>query len=298
MDEQSRAQHPTTDSGTLEHFSTPVDGVDLHWVRAGKGAGSPVVLLHGWPQTWYAWRNVIPLLAPHHEVYAVDLPGLGDSAASPRGHGVTVAASLLDGWRAAVGLPRVHVVGHDLGGPIGYAWAASRPGNVSSFSLLAVPLHGFGLQEVIAGAGLWHFGFFGVPGLAEELAAGRERVLLEHFYAHALATGAIQSQDVDEYVRTYTLPGRLANCFDYYRNVDADTAALTDLARSSLRMPALAVGCGLAGGPAPLLSLAEVASGARGEIIADSGHFLPEEQPRQLAAHLLDFMAGRLVPGR
>jgi pimeloyl-ACP methyl ester carboxylesterase len=63
-------------------------------------------------------------------------------------------------------------------------------------------------------------------------------------------------------------------------------------------MPALAVGCGLAGGPAPLLSLAEVASDARGEIIADSGHFLPEEQPRQLAAHLLDFMAGRLVPGR
>ncbi|MEK8174760.1 alpha/beta fold hydrolase [Streptomyces sp. M19] len=97
-------------TSSWEHIDTDADGVRLHAVRAGSGAGTPVVLLHGWPQTWYAWRKVIPLLARRHEVYAVDLPGLGESGAAPEGHG----------WRAppgcstrgaARGLERVHVVG-------------------------------------------------------------------------------------------------------------------------------------------------------------------------------------------
>ncbi|EXU66276.1 hypothetical protein Z951_21105 [Streptomyces sp. PRh5] len=78
-------------SETLEHRETTIEGVRLHRVRAA-GPGTPVVLLHGWPQTWYAWRKVIPELARHHEVFAVDLPGLGDSGSSPRGHGVRIAA--------------------------------------------------------------------------------------------------------------------------------------------------------------------------------------------------------------
>ncbi|MET8179451.1 hypothetical protein [Streptomyces sp. NPDC005336] len=100
-------------------------------------------------------------------------------------------------------------------------------------------------------AGLWHFGLFTVSGLAEELAQGRERVLLEHFYGYALEMRAIRPADVDTYLRSYARPGRLANSFAYYRNVAADTAAITELARTELPMPALAVGSGLAGGPAP-----------------------------------------------
>ncbi|MEU2210186.1 alpha/beta fold hydrolase [Streptomyces hygroscopicus] len=274
---------------TQEHHETTIDGVRLHWVRAGSG--TPVVLLHGWPQTWYAWRKVIPALARDHEVFAVDLPGLGDSGSSPRGHGVRIAADLLDAWRAELGLGRVHVVGHDLGGPIGYTWAAAHPGHVRSFSLLAVVLHGFGLDELIARAGLWHFGFFAVPGLAEELAEGRERVLLEHFYAHAMESGAIRPADVDVYLRSYARPGRLANGFAYYRNVAADTAAIADLARTPLPMPTLAVGGGLAGGPAPLDSLTRVAPATRGAVIEDSGHFLPEERPEPLLSLLRPFLA-------
>lgn len=275
--------------GDREHRETTIEGVRLHWVRAGSG--TPVVLLHGWPQTWYAWRKVIPELARHHEVFAVDLPGLGDSGSSPRGHGVRIAADLLDAWRAELGLDRVHVVGHDLGGPIGYAWAAAHPAHVRSFTLLAVPLHGFGLSELIARAGLWHFGFFSVPGLAEELAAGRERILLEHFYAHAMESGAIRPSDVDTYLSSYTRPGRLANGFAYYRDAPADTAALTELARTRLPMPTLAIGCGRAGGAAPLHSLGQVAPATRGAVIDDSGHFLPEERPGPLLSLLRPFLA-------
>ncbi|WP_406301582.1 alpha/beta hydrolase [Streptomyces sp. NBC_00885] len=293
MSEQTRAQGPTKESGTgtgtWEHGRTEVDGVDLHWVHAGRAGGTPVVLLHGWPQTWYAWRKVIPVLAQQYEVYAIDLPGLGDSGSSSLGHGVRIAADLLDGWRAALDLPRVHVVGHDLGGPIGYAWAASRPGHVGSFALIGVPLHGFGLKELIARAGLWHFGFFSVPGLAEGLSQGREQVLLEYFYRHALDAGAVRPDDIAEYLRSYAQPERLANGFAYYRGLDADTAEITALARTKLPMPALAVGCGQAGGPAPLDSLAEVASDVRGEVVAESGHYVAEEQPDRLSALLLDF---------
>ncbi|MEU4897511.1 alpha/beta fold hydrolase [Streptomyces sp. NPDC044780] len=274
---------------TYEHHRTTIDGVRLHWVRAGSG--TPVVLLHGWPQTWYAWRKVIPELARHHEVFAVDLPGLGESDPSPRGAGVRIAADLLDAWRAELGLGRVHVVGHDLGGPIGYGWAAAHPAQVRSFTLLAVPLHGFGLSELIARAGLWHFGFFSAPGLAEELAEGRERILLEHFYGHAMESGAIGPADVDTYLRSYARPGRLAGGFAYYRNVPADTAAIADLARTPLPMPALAVGCGRAGGPAPLDSLRQAAPHTHGAVIEDSGHFLPEERPGPLLKLLRPFLA-------
>ncbi|MET7934628.1 alpha/beta fold hydrolase [Streptomyces sp. NPDC005322] len=274
---------------TYEHIEATVDGVRLHCVRAG--AGSPVVLLHGWPQTWYAWRKVIPELARHHEVYAVDLPGLGDSASNPRGHGVRAAADLLDAWRAELGLPRVHIVGHDLGGPIGCTWAAAHSGRVRSVALLAVPLHGFGLTELIARAGLWHFGLFAIPGLVEGLAEGRERLLLEHFYGHARESGAIRPADVEVYLRAYTRPGRLADSLAYYRDVAADTAAIADLARTGLPMPALAVGCGQAGGPAPVHSLRQVAPAARGAVIDDSGHFLPEERPDRLVELLRPFLA-------
>ncbi|MET7901266.1 hypothetical protein ABZS86_07230 [Streptomyces sp. NPDC005355] len=140
-----------------------------------------------------------------------------------------------------------------------------------------------------ARAGLWHFGLFAVPGLAEEPAQGRERVLLEHFYGYALETGAIRPADVDTYLPSYARPGRLANSFAYYRNVAADTAAITELARTEPPMPALAVGSGLAGGPAPLHT--EAAPAARGAVIPDSGHFLPEEQPGQLLELLRPFLA-------
>jgi pimeloyl-ACP methyl ester carboxylesterase len=264
-------------------------GMNIHHVQAGSG--TPVVLVHGWSQTSHTWRKVVPTLARHHEVYAVDLPGLGNSGFAPDGHSAMVAAELLDEWRASLGLSDVHLVGHDLGGPISYLWAADHREHVRSLTVVGVPLHGFGLRENIERAGLWHFGFFAVPGLVETLAAGRERVLLEHFFSHAMAAGAIVKSDVDEYLRTYGDFDRLVAGFEYYRAVEEDTAAIAAHARTPLTMATMAVGAGLAGGAAPIDSLRQVATRVRGEIVATSGHFVPEERPDELSELLLDFFA-------
>lgn len=69
---------------TFRHEFADVDGVRMHYVTGGSG--TPVVLIHGWPQTWYGWWPIMPELAKHHAVYAIDLPGLGDSKGSPTGY--------------------------------------------------------------------------------------------------------------------------------------------------------------------------------------------------------------------
>ncbi|MCP2163964.1 alpha/beta fold hydrolase [Goodfellowiella coeruleoviolacea] len=279
-----------TGLGPWEHQHTEVDGVRLHHVRAGTG-GDPVVLLHGWPQTWYSWRRVIPRLAPHHQVLAVDLPGLGDSGFLPEGHNVRAAAALLDRWCAALGIDRVTVVGHDLGAPTAYAWAARNPERVRRLAVLDVPLQGFGLTEFAARAGLWHFGFFAVPGLAESLAAGRERVLLEHFYGHTRQPNAITPSDVDEYLRAYQQPRRLAAGFEYYRALPTDAVTFAEWARTPLAAPVLTLGGQHSGNLVPFHSFRQVATDVRNAVIPDSGHFLPEEQPELVAARLLEFLS-------
>lgn len=271
------------------HRTATVDGVDLHYVQAGDQNATPLVLVHGWPETWYAWRKVIPALAQHYRVYAVDLPGLGDSAALAE-PGIRTAAALLDRWREQLGLGAVHVVGHDLGGMTSYAWAAQQREEIRSLSVLGVPLHGFGLQEFINRAGLWHFGLFAVPGLTEHLADGRERLLLTHFYEHIHAADAVTETDVDAYLRSYGRPGGLGASLAYYRNYTADTEAFTEYGRRSLAIPVLGVGGDHAGGPIPEISLAQVADDVRGSVLTDCGHFLAEEQPEQLTDVLLDFL--------
>ncbi|MGB1880892.1 MAG: alpha/beta fold hydrolase, partial [Gammaproteobacteria bacterium] len=108
----------TTDGGCtpLDHAHAELEGVRLHYVSAG--AGEPVVLLHGWPQSWFEWRLVIPLLSPHYRVIAPDLRGLGDSSRPAAGYDTETLAA--DIWRLMtehLQLPHFIAVGHDWGGP-------------------------------------------------------------------------------------------------------------------------------------------------------------------------------------
>lgn len=178
-----------------------------------------------------------------------------------------------------------------MGGMTSFAWAAQQRTHIRSLTVLGVPLHGFGLQEFIDRAGLWHFSFFQVPSLAEDLAQGRERILLSHFYEHAQATGALTDRDVDEYLRSYARPGALAASLAYYRNHRADTDAFQEHGRDKLTMPVLGVGGDHAGGPVPERSLARVAEHVEGAVLRDCGHFLAEEQPGQLITILSEFLA-------
>ncbi len=281
----------------LAHHVADVGDVRLHYVTAG--AGEPVVLLHGWPTTWYEWRKVIPLLAEGYHVIAPDLRGLGDSSRPSTGYDKRTVAS--DVWRLVrdvLGHERFCLVGHDWGGPTAYALAAAQPDAVRRLVIIDVgPPH-----DGCPWGPAWHHLFHDVPDLPEALVRGREDLYLGWFYKQlAHPSFAIPDEAVSEYLRTYTQPGAMRAGFEYYRAIAQDTADNTALSRDSvLAMPVLAIHAAGPWSGAPHAraesnhtadAMAMLAKDVTPLLIEESGHWIPEEQPKLLASSLIDFFA-------
>jgi pimeloyl-ACP methyl ester carboxylesterase len=265
-------------------------GVVFNVIEGGQGA--PVVLLHGWPLSWYSWRKVMaPLADAGFRVIAPDLPGLGDSSNSPRGYEKREIAEQLRALTQALGCERISLVGHDMGAPIAYAWARTYGSEVERLAILDVPLNGFGLAEFAQRLGLWHFKFFAMPELPEILIEGRELALIKSFYPTYLPEAMTES-DITEYARTYCRNKATHASLAYYRSMGADEQWMRSVAvQEKLRMPVLTLSGEFAGSYAPFESAAQLASDVRGEIIGSCGHYLAEEKPEQTVAALKRFLA-------
>ena len=277
----------------IAHQTLRLARVALH--VAGAGSGVPLVLLHGWPQTWHAWRKLVPLLAARYRLVMPDLPGLGDSSMPEGGYDKKTIAADLREMCERLELGRFHLVGHDWGGPSAFALACAMPEAVRSLAVLDVTLPGIG-PDISQGGRRWHHAFHMTPELPEILVQGREREYLGWFYREfSWQRGAIGEADVDEYVRCYSRPGALRAGFEYYRSIPTDSADNRAILESGYRlpMPVLALGGGRteARGRAgePLESLRAIATDVQGGVVPDCGHFIPEEQPEMLAARLLEF---------
>ena len=220
----------------LKHCHADVGDVTLHYVVSGEGY--PIVLLHGWPQTWYEWRLMIPLLATRYTVIAPDLRGLGDSSRPLDGYDKkTVAADI---WRLVhdtLGYREFHLVGHDWGGPTAFALAAAHPEAVSRLAIVDVVIPGDG-GDFSQGGRRWHHQFHMTPDLPEALITGRERIYLQWFYrTFAYDPCAIDAAAIDEFVRTYAQPGALRAGFAYYRAIGQDAADNAALVHLILSLP-------------------------------------------------------------
>jgi pimeloyl-ACP methyl ester carboxylesterase len=281
----------------VRHHFADLGEVLMHYVTAGQGP--PVVLLHGWPQTWWEWRHVIPALAETYTVIAPDLRGLGDSSRPLGGYDKRTIAN--DIWLLVaerLGHRSFFLVGHDWGGPTAFALAAAHPQAVGRLVILDVVIPGAG-GDFSEGGQRWHHQFHMTPDLPEALTRGRERTYLSWFYrTFAYRPDAITAADLDEYVRTYSQPGAMRAGFAYYRALLQDVADnRAVLAHDKLAMPVLALGGavsyphGRGRSSAPEQSLRQVALDVRGAVVPDCGHFIPEEAPDVLIKHLLDFFA-------
>lgn len=282
-------------AASLVHRFAEVGEVMLHYVTAGEGP--PVVLLHGWPQTWWEWRKVIPALAQHYTVIAPDLRGLGDSSRPAEGYDKKTVAD--DIWRlvnGTLGHDAFFLVGHDWGGPTAYALAAAHPQAVRRLVILDVVIPGCG-GDFSQGGRRWHHQFHMTPDFPEALTEGREDIYLSWFYrTFAYRPDAIGEDDLAEYVRTYRQPGAMRAGFAYYRAIAQDSVDnQATIARFKLPMPVLAVGGavsyphGRGRGREPEESMKRVAIDVRGEVVPECGHFIPEEAPDFLGARLLAF---------
>jgi pimeloyl-ACP methyl ester carboxylesterase len=280
------------------HHTALVNDVRLHYVMAGQG--EPVVLLHGWPQTWYEWRRIIPALAERYTVIAPDMRGLGDSSKPATGYDKRTVADDIYQLVRQLGFTRLFLVGHDWGGPVAYAYVCAHADEVRRLVILDVMIPGAGLEQIPQATprgGLWHLSFHGVRDLPEALITGRERLYLSWFYRTAAYNPtAITEEEVDEYVRCYAAPGGLRAGFEYYRALWQDVEHNKEYARTRLKMPVLALGGERGFGNRTVRSMQELAENVQGGVIERCGHWIAEERPDYLIEQLLSFFE-EVVPG-
>ena len=275
----------------VTHRRATIRGADLHYVTAGE-AGTPILLVHGFPESWWAFHKLIPLLAAEHRVVAVDLPGFGDSGTEPGEYTSAAFAAALRELIEHLDLGPVHLTGQDISGLTTFRLAAGHPGLVRSFTAIESALPGFGLEALadVAHGGMWHVGFLGAPGIPEMLLAGREREFLAGYAFPAMSgtPGAVSEGDIDEFTRVYSRQGGLRGTAGFYGSMLAEGDEIRALAaHGRLKMPVLAVDGGT--GDLTRLTLAQVAEDVTTAKVDDVGHLVAMEAPAALAATLLGF---------
>lgn len=264
-----------------------VNGTTIHYVRGGRGPA--LVLLHGFPQDWFEWRWVMPRLSQRFTVVAVDLRGVGGSAPSAAGYAAADLAQDLHLLLGGLDLGRAHVVGHDVGGWVAYAFARLFPDSTRTVMLLETLVPGIEpWLDLDLGIPLWHGAFHMVPGLPEALVTGRQAVYFRYFFDVGTKDGTVISDaDLEHYAGAYGDPDRLRSGFEIYRAIPANmTCNAAQTGPTSI--PLLLAGGEHAFGPA-LPPLADNLRASYGwsnvevHIVADGKHYLAEERPDDIA---------------
>ena len=279
-----------------ERISATIDLGDVTYHYVEVGAGPVLVLLHGWPETWYAWRYVMDTLSRHFRLIAPDLRGLGGSSRPASGYDKQTIAHDVLRLLDRLGVATFDLAGHDWGGVIAYAIARDAPERVRKFAVLDVTIPGDGADGFSQGGKRWHHAFHRLPELPEGLTAGREELYLRWFYKEwPVVREAFDDHVVAEYMRHYTLPLAMHAGFEYYRalpeDIEYNARRLREVGK--LRMPALGLG-----GDGPWArgrdvgeSLRRIAVNVRDEVVPNCGHFVPEEQPEFVSHIFREFFA-------
>ncbi|UFZ02777.1 alpha/beta hydrolase [Bradyrhizobium ontarionense] len=285
-----------------------IDGTRFHYVTAGSG--DPVLLIPGWPESWIAWRKVLPLLVgAGRRVVVLDARGFGDSDKPLGGYDLDTAARDLHGFLEATSLAApggVDIVAHDVGTWIAHALAANYPADVkrlvltesnipgvTTFATVGIPSEAMNLKS-------WQFAFNRLNDLPEMLVQGHEQAFLAWIFAtKSFRSSAIEPAALEEYTRVYSAPGAMRAGFAWYRsNFDAAGLAEAKLrAAKRLTMPVLALGGSEGVGDALRATVTTIGDRVQGGSIAPAlaqpgdgcGHFLPEECPDELSKAILDF---------
>jgi pimeloyl-ACP methyl ester carboxylesterase len=279
----------------VTHHTASIKDVRLHYATAGSG--DPVVLLHGWPQTWAAWEAVIPALAERYTVIAPDLRGLGSSSKPAGGYDIDNVADDIYQLVRQLGHEQILLVGHDWGAATAYSYAAQHREDVRRLAIFEMVLPGFGIMEGAMtprenGQFLWHMGFQSVPDVPQAVIAGREDIYLGHIFEHyAYDPAAVQPVRMRRYVDAMRAVGALRAGLGYYQAYFTTASQNERHSKTKLAMPVLALAGEACLGPLTKQCLELAADDVRGGVIPQCGHWIGEERPDFVAEQLLAFFA-------
>jgi pimeloyl-ACP methyl ester carboxylesterase len=275
-----------------QHHDVSVHDTTLHVVTAGPTGAPPILLVHGFPESSWAFHRVVPLIADRLRVVAVDLRGFGASATAPMDWSSRAAAEDLHALVTTLDLGPVHLAFQDIAGGTAYRLATAHPDSVRSLIATEAGLAGFGLEgfaDVLHG-GSWHIGALVAPGIPELLLSGREHELLAEwaFPTMTAVPDAVSAVDVAEFARGFARTGGWNGAVGLYRSMLTEGDEFRARAARPLHLPALAIGG--SGGPFTEATVRAVTDGPVTAVVLDGvGHHVTLESPDRWADAVLAF---------
>jgi len=285
--------------GFTNHYAT-VNGVRLHYVAGGSGPA--LVCLPGWPQTWYSYHPIAAGLAQHHRVIILDIRGMGSSDKPAAGYDKKTMAQDIYELVQHLGLAKVSIMGHDIGGMVAISFAANYPKATEKLIVLdgSHPSEGLMHLSMLPAPGsftskmngqnpyLWWMAFNQVPGLPEQLLAGRFHFLLDWLFAYVMVDERrMAAFDRAVYAAAYNEPENIRAANGWYQAFGQDMADAKTYAR--LPMPVLGIGSYVAYDNLQM-TLPMLADNTQIIGILDSGHYLFEEKPAPVLEAVLRFL--------
>ncbi len=282
-------KHVEPDLPGFKHNYAQVNGVRLHYVTGGRG--EPLVLLPGWPETWWEYHKIMPALARKFRVIAVDLRGMGGSEKPAAGFDKKTMATDVHELIKKLGYTKVGLAGHDIGSQVAFSFAANFPNATRKVALMDVlhPDEGYYQIPLLpppGGFSLWWFAFNQVRSLPEQLLAGRFRHLLDWLFDNtAFNPAAIDERSRAIYARAYNSPDAVRAGNGWYQAFHQDIADGKTYAK--LTPPVLGL-ASIGSFEQFAAALPTVANQFEAKPI-EAGHWLAEEQPDAVARALTEF---------
>jgi pimeloyl-ACP methyl ester carboxylesterase len=277
----------------FRHRTLTVGDVDLHVVELGDGP--PVVLVHGFPQHWWMWRKLMVSLAGQgFRAIAYDQRGMGGSTIAPTGYDKRSLAGDLAGLLDAIDIESAAVIGYDHGGGTALAFAFEYPDRVGKLGVIEYAPPGYGYEyglQPVPNWQSWQLAFFTQPDVAVQFISGKEHELLAWYFWHWSANpDAVDQDDFEVYVRQLQKPGALRGGFAHFAAVFEDTKIFESYAGRRIGVPVLALAGERAAGGFVEQAMQRLADHVEGEVIADAGHWIADEQPEVLATCVVEFL--------
>lgn len=259
-----------------------------------QGQGDVILLLHGWPQTSYVWRKVMPLLAAHNRVIAVDLPGLGESGPATA-YDTKSIADIISGFITHLHISKIHLVSHDVGSWVAVSFALYHEAQLNTLTVIDAAIPGLMSDAIFTPENtkkIWQFYFHAVADIPELLVVGREKEYLSWYFMNkSFVKPAINEDDLNVYVQAYTGKDRLRYGFEYYRAFTASAQA-NKKAVHHLQIPVLALGGQYALGEQIGAALYQIAD-PKVIVVKDAGHYVPEEQPETTVQYIREMIGNK-----
>jgi pimeloyl-ACP methyl ester carboxylesterase len=281
-------------SSELHERMVELQGLSIYAVEGGPVDQPAILFLHGWPENWSAFEPVMISMSKKAHVVAIDLPGVGNSRGVPSANDKRTLARLVRGVIEQLELQHVTLVGHDVGGQIVYAFLHTYPNELERAVMMNIVVPGVDpWDEVERNPQIWHFAFHSVPDLPEILVTGHEGPYFDFFFERLAGPNGITKERREIYTDAYSRPQALHTGFEWYRAFPRDKEDNLQVRGKTVDVPVLYLRGDHESGDLEtyLKGLREGGLwNVRGQVIPNSGHFAPDEQPDEVVRVLCEFV--------